>query len=818
MTTSTPTPDLSEARRLLHCNMHLVPLHAYEKRPYGDDWNAPHKRVKVIDDGATGYGLPLAANKLCSVDPDRWPLAVKGMRAIGFDLEAIMVAGVRTTSTRPDSGGRSAFAEAPDLSWLSFRSKETGTVIELRASSPNLQDCIPGVVYADKSGARRTQSYANGKRLDKAPGLPADLLVWWQRCSTDVEFLRDQERLFFNALGVAPSLSISTGRKGEHLAYPAPGFRGPYNVVHDVESVLMRHGYTEGGGGRWAPSTATGAPSVRPIPGKDGLWQSDHASDPLKGTFDAWTAHVVLDHHGDVEAAIEEELGRQAADSARSLQKSTEVKWDTPVDLFVTQPLPRFPLDALPVSIQQYAKEMSAQTGFDAGAYGYVILASAGCWVDHRAKMHITESFKLSALCWAALSDDSGRGKSQIISAGTHHIKLIGTLMEKESARAHAEWRSTNQGLRPQDQSPKPAWRQRIALDATVEALGDILEENPEGVVVVADELSEFIGRMDAYGATGGGKDRGTYLRAYDGGSLTINRRSGSKFIEQFSVGIIAGVQPAKLADMFKKSAAGGADGLYQRFLMYSPRPSKSPDYAAKMGQYTGPNVGNLFARIQKWNENGTFLKSPSALSHEARKVMNEQHAIWGTIADRTPSPRLREHLGKFPGFLGRLTFALHCLECASNCKFTPTVSVATLTRAMRILSVLHKHSEATYQILDDTTAGVGDLVRSAAEFILSKSMTKFMRGDLTRQAVGWRKADHIQSEGALDILIESGWLRDVTAPTLPGKRGRRSDGAFQVNPAVHVQFHGHAERIRTLRAERYEAVKILAAQRGGIS
>ena len=308
-------PDLREARRLLDCGMHLVPLHAYEKRPFGNDWNAPSRRVKSIDATATGYGLPLTLNKLCSVDPDNWPLAQRGMKALGFDLEQIMAAGVRTKSTRPNSGGRSAFAEEPDLSWLAFRSKATGTVIEFRAFSPNLQDCVPGVVYHDKTGALCTQTYANCKRLDDAPGLPDALMDWWQRCSTDIDYLHDEERKFFAALGVAPMQSTGTGRNGCILAYPAPGYRGPFNAAGTVESILERHGYTQHGD-RWAPATATGAPSVRPIKGKDDLWQSDHASDPLKGTFDRWIAHVVLDHQGDLNAAIAQEQERQQTASS----------------------------------------------------------------------------------------------------------------------------------------------------------------------------------------------------------------------------------------------------------------------------------------------------------------------------------------------------------------------------------------------------------------------------------------------------------------------------------------------------------------------
>ena len=296
-------PDHREAKRLLDANMRLVALHPYTKQPVGDDWN--HRPVDHIDENATGYGLLLEANKLCSIDPDRVDLAVIGMRALGFDLEEWMAAGVRTASTRPGSGGRSTFAAEGEISWLKFRSPETGTVIEFRAHSPNLQDTIPGVVYRTKDGEECTQYYSNGKRLDDAPPLPDALFEWWGRCSTDVEFLREQERIFFAAIGAKASLSISTGRSGGTLAYDAPRVRGPFNAANRVEDILARHHYgRDQRTGRWFPPSATGSPGVRPIPGKEGLWASDHASDPLSGIFDAWVAHVTLDHGGDVTAAV----------------------------------------------------------------------------------------------------------------------------------------------------------------------------------------------------------------------------------------------------------------------------------------------------------------------------------------------------------------------------------------------------------------------------------------------------------------------------------------------------------------------------------
>jgi hypothetical protein len=297
-------PDHTEARRLLKKGFHLVPLIRNLKQPPGLNWNAPENKVKTIDPKATGYGMPLASNNLCSIDPDRIDLAPVGLAALGFSLGDIMAAGVRTRSTRQNSGGRSAFKAAGRLRWLTFKAPETGTVLELRAQSPNLQDVLPGIVYYSKDGEVCSQSYANDRRFDDAPELPAKLLIWWVKCSEDLKFYHAQQARFFEAISahlgtpVKAALAISSGKT---LAFPSR-MRGVYNANNDVPSILLEHGYTEHGD-RYAPPTATGKPGVHEIPGKDDLWQSPHASDPLHGTFDAWVANVVLNHGGDVVAA-----------------------------------------------------------------------------------------------------------------------------------------------------------------------------------------------------------------------------------------------------------------------------------------------------------------------------------------------------------------------------------------------------------------------------------------------------------------------------------------------------------------------------------
>jgi hypothetical protein len=298
-------PNLEPARVLLAAGMRLVQLKENTKQPIGRAWNKPEHFVQKIDDRASGYGLPLAANQLVSIDPDDVVAAATGLAGCGFDLTQVMAAGVRTTSTRPGSGGRSTFVDAGGLRWLKFRTKD-GIALELRAQSANLQDCVPGLVYETRDGLACTQTYVgmltHADVIELDIQLPAGFLEWWRRMSSDPEYYLEQQRLFCEALGAELVADYST-----HKELPfASMFRGEFNRENDVAEMLERHGYEPAGEGRFLAPNATGSAGVRLIPGRDGLWNSAHGSDPLHGNFDAWMIYVLLEHGGDVTAAEEQ--------------------------------------------------------------------------------------------------------------------------------------------------------------------------------------------------------------------------------------------------------------------------------------------------------------------------------------------------------------------------------------------------------------------------------------------------------------------------------------------------------------------------------
>lgn len=499
---------------------------------------------------------------------------------------------------------------------------------------------------------------------------------------------------------------------------------------------------------------------------------------------------------------------------ANETPRPEDIQWSEIADPFAEYVVPAFPVDALPESFATLCRELSAQSGFDVGGYAFALLVTASSLIDQRAKMK-AGPLCVPAFLWGGLVANSGGGKSPTIKGVMGKVVAINDELVKESSREMAQWNiqfeMSTRGPKP----PKPKWRQFIANDITVEGLGQLLHDNPSGLLLAHDELTEFIGRMDAYSGNGAGsKDRGVYLRAFDGGSSTINR--GTKpplVIENFSVGIVTGIQPEKLGELFKKSG-GGADGLYQRFLVYAMQPAGAVNYLQNLGAMTQANADRLLQALHDRTEKSDYENF--TLCTEALPLMQEYHQQARTMAQRTRAKRLAEHFDKFPGFLARIIFTLHCLECAEHGCAVNIVSIGTFQKAKQIMKCLYHHSVAVYEVLDSQAGEVSRLTKSACEAILSKNWGQVSRGDLTRHATDWRNADDRMSSSAIDCLIELGWLHDVTPATEPGKRGRRSCGLFVVNPLVHQRFLKHAERIKTDRALRWAALKEMAAQRGG--
>jgi len=115
-------------------------------------------------------------------------------------------------------------------------------------------------------------------------------------------------------------------------------------------------------------------------------------------------------------------------------------------------------------------------------------------------------------------------------------------------------------------EAPAPGERRYVVNDATIEKLGELLNQNPNGVLLFRGELSGFLRLMNRPGHE---NDRGFYCEAWNGSGAYIYDRlaRGTLRIEAACVSMLGGIQPGPLyVYLHETFAGGGDDGLIQRF------------------------------------------------------------------------------------------------------------------------------------------------------------------------------------------------------------------------------------------------------------
>lgn len=812
---TTTTPVIEHARQYADLGFKLVAWHGGSpvcKFPKRQSWGLEPLDPNTLN-GEDMIGLNHGLSHTVVIDGDNLELTRVVFDALGLSVDAM-------PGDPPSYRGNPA-----RLKWL-YRlpkgftppgvKKLSGKVCGVETTVFELRGCPAGKQAQDVLPPSRhpmgAYEWINPPvAYDQLPELPEELAGLWLNWDA-----------FKDLLGTIAGFDLP--RKKESGPDRKPQSKSPqasvietFNAANRIEDIIERHGY-ERRGSKWlALGSTTGAPGINitTINGKQRLY-SHHGSDPLGASehsghsLDAFDVSRILNHGGNAKVAVKAASG--ALGMSRNIDPAPETTapdWPELADPFAEYPIPHFPMDVLPEAFRTLTKERSAQSGFDPGGYAFCLLVAASHIIDHRCALNLGP-FCVPAYLWGAVVGASGAGKSPIIREGKRAAEAINSELMEHSRSANSLWELTCETAKA-DKAPmpkRPPWRQRHALDTTVEALGKLLVENPEGINLYFDEMTEFLGRMDAYSGKDGGKDRATYIRAYDGGQVTINRASRSPLVvPQFSVGILAGVQPELLAQKFKAVGAG-ADGLYQRFLMYCPHDSGEVDYSAMVGDYTEANVSTLFQGLNELAGGKAFTVNASS---DAKRALQAFHNNMRTLAKRTPAHRFAEHLDKYPGFLGRLAITLHLIDAVENgTDPLRMLTGETMAKAISLMGVLYRHSEAVYHVLDREAGGVRKLVQGAAEAILTKGWAEFMRGDLTRDATYWQGCDSREAEGAIDHLIELGWIADITAAVAPGKKGRRSAGRFLVGPDVHKTFSGHAERVKSARADRFRALRSL--------
>ena len=314
-----------------------------------------------------------------------------------------------------------------------------------------------------------------------------------------------------------------------------------------------------------------------------------------------------------------------------------------------------------------------------------------------------------------------------------------------------------------------------IVNDATVEKLGELLNENRHGLLLIRDELAGFLSRMDADEYQ---SERAFYLEAYNGdGAFTYDRIGrGTVHIERATVSIIGGARPSRVAPLVCGAMTGARDdGLLQRFQL-AVWPDDQRDWTwidRRPNARACMSFDAAFESVQIFARN---LEVPAVFSFatEAQELFRQWMIDLQSAARAGNMPSaLESHLLKMPKTIAALALLFELIDGGRE-----HVGLIATGRALDWADYLRSHAARLY--------GAGTIIaENGARLICDRRdqlAAKFTARDVQRKAwAGLSDKDAVTA--AFDLLIEAHHVRGSTIPSTDA--GGRPSVVYEWNPKL---------------------------------
>ena len=341
------------------------------------------------------------------------------------------------------------------------------------------------------------------------------------------------------------------------------------------------------------------------------------------------------------------------------------------------------------------------------------------------------------------------------------------------------------------DQAEEPPTERRYRTnDTTIEKLGVLLNQNPNGVLVMRDELQGFFRTLDKPGHEA---DRAFFLEGWSGNSsFTFDRiKRGTIHIDAVCISILGSIQPGPLAAYINDARKQGVadDGLIQRFqVLVWPEIStkwtkvdRAPDFQSREA------VMEAFRRLDRLSPTDIGAELPHdgddlpylRFSAEAQELFDHWHqTLELRLRGGALEPVMEAHLAKYRSLAPSIALLLHLLDGERG-----PVGLKSMGRAASWCEYLESHALKMYSYRPDTAVSCAQAL--ARRLDGNDLSTPFTARDLKRkQWSGLTDAGAVSD--ALDLLEELGWLKSKQLAT-----GGRPQTLYDINPRIFSEKKG---------------------------
>ena len=601
--------------------------------------------------------------------------------------------------------------------------------------------------------------------------------------------------------------------QGGTISGDRPGDR--YNHVTDWNELLVRYGWrclkTMGDRQHWQRPGKTGPEASGTLHPTKGFWCFSTSTPlPTQQPLTPFAVFTYMEYGGDFVAAARalaaehtpaHPIGEQpphpalAADPTAALCAPCK-----PVQ--PPAPLPDHPAvapfehdllpDTLAPWVRDIAERLQCPPDFVAVAAMVALAVVVGRKVAIRPKRH--DTWAVIANLWALVIGRPGIMKTPAIEAtfGPLDRLMARALEEHDQAMQRFEADKMAAKLRAEAREKKarerlknnhdanlgdlltpstieaPTLRRYRTNDTSTASLGELLRQNPNGMLVYRDELVSLLKGLDKEDQAEG---RGFYLTGWNGDSpYTLDRIGRGLYlhIPALCISLLGGTQPGRLAEYTGQAIRGGAadDGLIQRFgLMVWPDPvatwrnvDRPPDHTAERVAYA---VFDRLDRLdpasigaqQDRNLDGHPIGLPYLrFSAEALSHFQEWHeALEVRLRSGELHPALESHFSKYRKLVPALALLIHLADDGRG-----EIGEDATLKALAWAEYLETHAHRVY-------GAVTQVEVAAAKAILRRIERGDLQAPFTTRDVwrpGWAGlSDRALVGRALELLADYGHL-----------------------------------------------------------
>ncbi|WP_417345853.1 YfjI family protein [Ferrimonas sp.] len=396
-------------------------------------------------------------------------------------------------------------------------------------------------------------------------------------------------------------------------------------------------------------------------------------------------------------------------------------------------PVMPFDYQMMPGGLADYVRDAAERIGCPPDFIGVAVMVALGSVIGNQAtiKPKRLDSWAVTPNLWGALIGRPSTKKSPAMAEALRPLKAIAAEAAKQweeeriayeverrkyEALAKAAEKALDKAAAGDDHGaieeaerklrtikaqavavPKP--RRYLVNDATVEKLGELMNENPNGLLLERDELTGWLVSMEREDRQG---DRAFYLEAYNGNSsFTYDRIGrGTTVIESATLSVIGGIQPAKFAPYIANAVSQGAgdDGFVQRLQL-----AVYPDARVSEGEDRPPSKAAKDEAIHAFRR-AADLPPPTLdeygeqvgirFDDDGQAVFNQWHReLSSRCASPDIHPAMESHLVKYGSLMPALALIINLVTHGPG----ERVTGESARLAVRWVEYLETHAARIY-------------------------------------------------------------------------------------------------------------------------